>query len=55
MNKTKDNKKSIMNFISEKNYHICHGNSVEKIKMLEDNSIKLIYGSPPYPNAKRKL
>lgn len=26
---------------------------VEGLSSLEDNSVKLLYGSPPYPNAKR--
>ena len=29
------------------------GDCANVIKKIEDNSIKLIYGSPPYPNAKR--
>ncbi|QNM93953.1 site-specific DNA-methyltransferase [Mycoplasma sp. Pen4] len=32
---------------------MLEGNSEKLIKKLDDNSIKLIYGSPPYPNAKR--
>lgn len=34
-------------------YSVTHGDSIEKIKLLKDKSIKLMYGSPPYPNAKR--
>lgn len=45
--------KSIQSDIDNNGYCILHGNSIDKIKLLKDSSIKLMYGSPPYPNAKR--
>ena len=35
------------------NYRIQATNGVEGLKKLKNNSVKLIYGSPPYPNATR--
>ena len=43
----------IYNDIESKGYSILQGDSINKIKKLKDSSIKLLYGSPPYPNAKR--
>jgi DNA modification methylase len=34
-------------------YHIECIDGIEGIKKLKDKSVKLMYGSPPYPNAKR--
>ena len=43
----------IYNDIHKNGFCIVHGNAVDKIKLLKDRTIKLMYGSPPYPNAKR--
>lgn len=40
-------------FKNGKDFDIRHGDSTKLIKSLPDKSIKLFYGSPPYPNAKR--
>jgi len=44
---------SIYNELNEKKFIIITGDAKKKIKLLKDKSIKLMYGSPPYPNAKR--
>lgn len=53
MNNIKSKKSEILSTINENGFCILHGNAIEKIKKIPDNSIKLFYGSPPYPNAKR--
>lgn len=45
--------KKIYSDIDKNGFCILQGDSIEIIPLLEDNSIKLMYGSPPYPNAKR--
>lgn len=47
------NDKNIYSKLNEKGFHIIVGDGKEKILLLKDKSIKLMYGSPPYPNAKR--
>lgn len=47
------NAKKINISLEQKNYAIINGDSSRIVKQIEDNSIKLLYGSPPYPNAKR--
>ncbi len=37
----------------QKDYKLILGDAEEEVKLLKDKSIKLMYGSPPYPNAKR--
>src|SRR5690554_621877 len=44
---------TIYSELQQYNYSIIHGDGKEMINLLKDNSIKLMYGSPPYPNAKR--
>ena len=39
--------------LDEHGFSIINGDAIEKINLLKNNSIKLMYGSPPYPNAKR--
>ncbi|MFA5660352.1 MAG: site-specific DNA-methyltransferase [Bacilli bacterium] len=39
--------------LDSRNFSVTHGDGVKLIKHLKDKSIKLVYGSPPYPNAKR--
>lgn len=46
-------KKSINLNFNEKDFIVINGDAKELIKELPDKSIKLFYGSPPYPNAKR--
>lgn len=46
-------KTSIYSEIEQKGFNIINGDAKEIIISLNDNSIKLMYGSPPYPNAKR--
>lgn len=53
MSKSENEKKQISKEIKEQNFSIIIGNAIDKIKLLEDKTIKLMYGSPPYPNAKR--
>lgn len=53
MNRNNKFQNIIMKNINEYNFHISDGDSIQKIKDLKDASIKLLYGSPPYPNAKR--
>lgn len=44
----------VKNWFNEfKNFDVRVGDSTKLIKKLPDKSIKLFYGSPPYPNAKR--
>lgn len=38
---------------SDKPFIVIHSDGVKGLKQLEDKSIKLLYGSPPYPNADR--
>ena len=38
---------------SDKPFTVIHSDGVKGLKKLEDKSIKLLYGSPPYPNADR--
>jgi DNA modification methylase len=45
--------KTAITILSRNNYVIINGDSSKIINEIEDNSIKLFYGSPPYPNAKR--
>lgn len=40
-------------FKDNDNFDIRQGDSLDLIQTLPDKSIKLFYGSPPYPNAKR--
>ena len=46
-------KKSKKNSFEENPYLLILGDASKKLKTVEDKSIKLLYGSPPYPNAKR--
>src|SRR5690606_28509989 len=39
--------------LEKKGFTIINGDSSKLIKKIDDGSIKLAYGSPPYPNAKR--
>lgn len=39
--------------LEKKKFHIIHGDGKKEINNLVDKSIKLMYGSPPYPNAIR--
>lgn len=39
--------------LEESGFCIYHNDAIETIKILDDNSVKLFYGSPPYPNAQR--
>jgi DNA modification methylase len=48
-----NNQKTIENNLHKNGYHIEYGDSLELIEKIPDNSIKLFYGSPPYPNATR--
>jgi len=45
--------KKIDNALVNDGFCILHGNALNYIEHLSDESIKLMYGSPPYPNAKR--
>jgi len=53
MSKNKKETIQIYNNLDKNNFSIITGDAIKKIKSLKDNSIKLMYGSPPYPNAKR--
>lgn len=45
--------KQIQNEIDSKGCFLGHGDGIEYIKKIKNNSVSLFYGSPPYPNAKR--
>lgn len=53
MNKIKKKTKEIYDELESNNFTIIVGDAVKKVKLLKDKSVKLMYGSPPYPNAKR--
>ncbi len=53
MSKIKKESAQIYQNLDDKNFSIITGDAIKKIKLLKDNSVKLMYGSPPYPNAKR--
>lgn len=53
MSKRKKEAAQIYQNLDDKNFSIITGDAINKIKLLKDNSVKLMYGSPPYPNAKR--
>lgn len=53
MSKIKKESEQIYQNLDDKNFSIITGDAIKKIKLLKDNSVKLMYGSPPYPNAKR--
>lgn len=42
-----------MNIFSEKAFHIQCSDGATGMRALESGSVKLVYGSPPYPNAER--
>jgi len=44
---------NIYTSINDNKFSIINCDSIKNIKNLKNNSIKLMYGSPPYPNAKR--
>lgn len=46
-------RKRINKDLLEKGYCIMSGDSIDLIPLLPNKSIQLVYGSPPYPNAKR--
>ena len=41
--------------INKNGYSVRHMDGAEGMLLLPDKSIKLIYGSPPYPNAEHEV
>lgn len=39
--------------LEKKYFYVILGDAIEKTNLIKDKTLKLIYGSPPYPNAKR--
>lgn len=48
-----DSKRNIYQDLETHGFSIIQGDGIELIKLIKNKSIKLVYGSPPYPNAKR--
>ena len=45
--------KNVYQELESDGFSVIKGDGVESAKLIKNKSVKLVYGSPPYPNAKR--